>query len=103
MSNWINVPYHSNQVYIVRESAIRDVLKNLITQNKKVKMSSSSKILIDEKHLDLQVFLDIKIKKAEMNDSYNIIKNLVASVEEAVRKLIDKKPKNVQISLIGTY
>ncbi|WP_117275645.1 MMB_0454 family protein [Mycoplasmopsis edwardii] len=103
MSNWINVPYHSNQVYVVRESAIKDVIKSCFLQDKRVKLSSSSRIMIDEKHQNLNIFLDIKVKKTVEQDSMSIIRNIVASVEEAVKKLIDKKPKNVQVALIGFY
>ncbi|WP_322962051.1 hypothetical protein RRG51_01365 [Mycoplasmopsis cynos] len=103
MSNWVNVPYHSNQVYVVKEDAFKDVIKYFISQDKRFKLNSPVKILINEKHTDLQIFLEIKIKSSEATNSFNVIKYLISGIEEEIKKLIDKKPCNVQVSLCDYY
>ncbi|WP_255483476.1 MMB_0454 family protein [Mycoplasma sp. Pen4] len=103
--NWINVSYNSNQNYIVQESAILDVINNSISTIKSVKLANAPRLSFDEKHSNVHIYIDIKIKNSNSNkvQPTNIIKELVGLIEEDVRALIDKKPKNVQVVLLDFY
>ncbi|BBA22305.1 hypothetical protein MBVR141_0440 [Mycoplasmopsis bovirhinis] len=103
MQEWINVKYHSNQVYMVSKSAINDVVTNTIKATKYFKMLSSSTIKVDEDHNELQVILDLKISKNKLDVQASLIKELVSSLQNQIKKLIIKKPKNIQVVLLGTF
>ncbi|WP_027121563.1 MMB_0454 family protein [Mycoplasma leonicaptivi] len=104
MKNWINVPYHSNQVYVIQENVIEEVVLNSLKGIKKVKLINNVDININNNHTDLCLKLNIKIKNSDKNvDVYNTIKTLTNTVEENIKQLIDKKPKNIQIIWQGFY
>ncbi|VEU76567.1 MMB_0454 family protein [Mycoplasmopsis columboralis] len=98
--NWINVTYNSNQTYIVKEEAILDVINNVFSELKHLKLVKTPRLSFDENHLDLEIFVDVKIKKNKTKDTYSAVKQLANQIEEAVKILIDKKPKNVQVCLL---
>ncbi|WLP85860.1 MMB_0454 family protein [Mycoplasma seminis] len=104
--NWITVPYNSNQSYIVQESAIVDVIQNALDNTKYVKSNlSNMRLSFDEDHSNVQIYIDVKIRgpKDKEIDPYAIIKELTFKIEENVKTLIDKKPKNVQVVLLDIY
>ncbi|SJZ43206.1 MMB_0454 family protein [Mycoplasmopsis verecunda] len=104
--NWITVPYNSNQSYIVQESAIVDVVNNAIASTKYVKSNPSNmRLSFDDNHSNVQIYIDVKIRNSQKNDinPYAIIKELTFKIEEGVRSLIDKRPKNVQVVLMDIY
>ncbi|WP_416755261.1 MMB_0454 family protein [Mycoplasma sp. VS42A] len=104
--NWITVPYNSNQSYIVQESAIVDAVSNAIESTKYVKSNlSNMRLSFDDDHSNVQIYIDVKIRGAQSNeiDPYAIIKDLTFKIEESIKSLIDKKPKNVQVVLMDIY
>ncbi|MHA3802145.1 MMB_0454 family protein [Mycoplasma sp. VS30B] len=104
--NWITVPYNSNQSYIVQESAIVDAVSVALETTKYVKSNlSNMRLSFEEDHSNLQIYIDVKIRGAQTNeiDPYAIIKDLTYKIEENVKSLIDKKPKNVQVVLMDIY
>ncbi|QCZ36561.1 MMB_0454 family protein [Mycoplasma nasistruthionis] len=102
--NWINVSYNSNQTYIVQESALLNAIELVISSAKNVIKSSVPKLEIDPDHSNLNILIEIKLKNiTKEHDPYSIVKDLTFDIEESVRALIDKKPKNVQVILLDIY
>ncbi|MEA4134253.1 hypothetical protein NPA13_01485 [Mycoplasma sp. 2045] len=101
--NWINVSYNSNQNYIVQESAILDVVNIALSSYKNIKASNSIRLSFDDKHSNVEIYVDIKIKNQKNKEPYSTIKELITQIENGVKSLIDKKPKNVQVVLLDFY
>ncbi|WP_051616751.1 MMB_0454 family protein [Mycoplasmopsis sturni] len=98
--NWINILYHSNQKYIVQEKAIIDAIDYLFSEKPYVKLVNSPRLIFDKEHLNLEISLDVKINTSQSQGAFEIIKDLSRSVEKAIKNLINKNPKNVQICLL---
>ncbi|WP_426460945.1 MMB_0454 family protein [Mycoplasma hafezii] len=96
--NWITVLYNSNQNYIVQEQAILDVVNSVILRFKTVKLTTKPKLVFDNEHTNVQLGLEIKLK-AKDKSYYSVIKDLSNQLEEAIKQLIDVKPKNIQIAI----
>lgn len=103
MQDWINVKYLFNQIYMVDKEAIEDVIKNAFKEQKHFKLMPSSHIKIEPDHSDLQVFLDLKINKNNLNDQAELINSLVTELNTQIKKLIIKKPKNIQVVMLGIF
>ncbi|QKT05436.1 MMB_0454 family protein [Mycoplasma sp. OR1901] len=101
--SWINVSYHSDQVYVVQESAILDSIKLCFANNKQIKLVNRPRISIDSKRNNCYIFLDVKVKLNSNKKVNVIIKELTKSIETSVKKLINITPKNIQISLLSLY
>ncbi|VEU70885.1 MMB_0454 family protein [Mycoplasmopsis glycophila] len=102
--NWINVPYGSNQVYIVQEEAITSALNLILNEEKEVKLVDKKlNLLFNQDHSNLEIVLQIKVKKNTKKSAAEIIKKLVSNVENALIALIDTKPLNVQVIFSGLY
>ncbi|MBN4083312.1 hypothetical protein JXZ92_00550 [Mycoplasma sp. CSL10137] len=101
--SWINVSYHSDQVYVVQESAIIDCIKLCFLNNKLLKLINKPRISIDSKRNNCYIFLDVKVKLNSEKKVNIIIKELTKNIETSVKKLINVTPKNIQIRLLSLY
>ncbi|UUD35887.1 hypothetical protein NPA08_02860 [Mycoplasmopsis citelli] len=98
--NWIDVSYNVNQKYIVTESAILDAINNVFSEIKNSKLISVPRLSFAEDHSNVDVYLDVKISKIPKDSLYSCVAEIVKSVEQSIKLLIDKNPANVQICLV---
>ncbi|QGZ97541.1 hypothetical protein GE118_01860 [Mycoplasma sp. NEAQ87857] len=100
--NWLNVSFDSNQNYVVLEQAVNNAL-DIALKNYNMVRVVSNKVYFDENHSNVQIITQIKIKNKYQDKCFNLIKELSQELEEAIKRLIDKKPDNVEIVLKGFY
>ncbi|WP_051449499.1 MMB_0454 family protein [Mycoplasmopsis cricetuli] len=98
--NSVIVSYKSNQKYIVQQKAIIESINNVFSEINHSKLIKTPKLIFLNNNTDIEICVDIKIKLNKVSDIYEAIKKVATSIEEAIKTLIDKKPKNVQICLI---
>lgn len=101
--NLITVEYGQGQTYLVHENAIEDVILKVASSFEDVKISSQPRISFSKNQTNIYVYLDIKIAAKRISEADNIIKEITDEIDTQVEYLIDSKPKNTQICLLGTY
>ncbi|TDV24138.1 hypothetical protein BCF59_0085 [Mycoplasmopsis mustelae] len=103
MQNYVNVLFNSDQIYVVKENAFLDIIKNVFANLKGIKLSSKPFLVFETDHSNLTICLDIKIKTTLKNNLYNIWKNLIKQIQVGIQNLIGVKPKNIQLIFSGFY
>ncbi|VEU58961.1 MMB_0454 family protein [Mycoplasmopsis gallinacea] len=99
--NSITVSNNKILTYVVEESALFDSINIAIKQIKYVRLIGDPRLSFDDSKSNLQIYLSIKINtKNEGIDSFDVLKEVVSSVEKACSFLIDQKPINVQVVVL---
>ncbi|WP_406613679.1 MMB_0454 family protein [Mycoplasma corogypsi] len=100
---YLNVNYNNSQTYFVDQNAILNVVEYAITKTKNVKLATPTRLHLEDNDCNVQIFVDIKVKKSDKLDINAIVKSLVEIIETGVKNLLDVRPKNVQIAILGLY
>lgn len=99
--NLVSVKYKSKQFYLVEESAFFQVIEKTIESLPNIKLKNEPRISFYSDENNISIHLNIKIKSKSKIDLE--IKSLTSSLELEISKLIDIKPKNIQIAFSGFY
>ncbi|MGZ9761892.1 MMB_0454 family protein [Mycoplasma sp. 394] len=103
MSNYINVPFNSDQIYVVKEGAFLDIIKFTMSDFKEIKVVGKPNLVFEENHTNLMIYLEIKVKETSRKSLNTLFKNISNQLKSAIKSLIDIKPKNIQLILKGFY
>ncbi|MEE3928195.1 hypothetical protein V2E24_01210 [Mycoplasmopsis ciconiae] len=100
--NLLTLNYNRDNYFSIYENVFYELVKNVISNTKNVKLFDSRISLVDNK-TNINIFVDIKILNKKSDDTENIFRLITQEIEKEVELLIDTKPKNIQICLLGYY